>query len=218
MKHTSQILNLLLAVALVVLAIKFTLVDKNSASAPIAVEPYPLGAIEAIMTRSSVRSYTSQKVDSQRVETLLRAAMAAPTAGNRQPWEFVVLTDTAIIHKIPTIIKAAGMAKKAQLAIVSCGLPSKSFSGQLSQYWIQDVSAANENMLLAAHSLGLGAVWCGAYPDQGGRVGKLQELLDLPEDVIPLSVTVIGYPDKAPHVKDKWKPEKVSYNRYGVRQ
>ncbi|MFI3305072.1 MAG: nitroreductase family protein [Rikenellaceae bacterium] len=217
MKHTSQIINLLLAVALVVLAIKFTFVNTSSPVAP-APSEQQMGAIEAIMTRSSVRSYTSQSVEAEKIETMLRAAMAAPTAGNRQPWEFIVVTDTAILHKIPTIIKASQMAAKSQLAIVSLGLPGKSFAGNLSEYWVQDVSAANENLLLAAHSLGLGAVWCGAYPDQGGRVAKLQELLGLPADVYPLSVTVIGYPDSEPHVKDKWAPEKVSYNRYGVKQ
>ncbi|MFI3304398.1 MAG: nitroreductase family protein [Rikenellaceae bacterium] len=215
MKNSSQILNLLLAVALVVLAIKFTLMDNSTPAS--SEESTSIGVIEAIMTRSSVRSYTSQKIESDKVETMLRAAMAAPTAGNRQPWEFVVVTDQKILDEIPGIVKGARMASSAPLAIVACGIPSKSFAGDLSQFWIQDVSAATENLLLAAHALDLGAVWCGVYPDQGGRVAKIQQLLGLPEDVIPMSINCIGYPDSEPTIKDKWAPEKVSYNKYGTR-
>ncbi len=170
--------------------------------------------IEAIMTRSSVRSYTSQVVEEAKIETMLKAGMAAPTAGNKQPWEFVVITDRAILDALPEVAAGMKMAPKAPLAIAVCGVPSKSFPN-VPEYWIQDCSAATENILLAAHGLGLGAVWCGAYPDGGsGRVEKMTELLQLPEEVIALSVIIIGYPDSEPTIKDKWDPAKVHYNKY----
>ncbi len=175
-----------------------------------------MGALDAIMTRTSVRAYTAEPVDQAQVETILKATMAAPTAGNKQPWEDVVINDPEILAKIPTIIKSAKMAANAPLAIVSCGVPSKSIPN-MQEYWVQDVSASNENMLLAAHAIGLGAVWCGVYPDNGGRIAKMQKLLNLPADVIPLSVTVIGHPSSETQPKDKWAPEKVSYNKYGSR-
>lgn len=83
------------------------------------------------------------------------------------------------------------------------------------EYWIQDCSAVTENILLAAHAMGLGAVWCGAYPNNEiDKVGKMQNLLSLPEDVYVLSVIVLGYPDSEPVIKDKWEPAKVHYNKY----
>lgn len=218
MKNISKILNLLLAIALVVVSIKYISTTKDC-SDNISDEKQAvsegMSAIDAIMTRSSVRAYTPQLIESDKVETMLKAAMAAPTAVNKQPWQFVVVDDKEVLCQIPPIIKGARMADKAPLAIVVCGEPKKSVAAPLSDFWIQDISAATENLLLAAHSIGLGAVWCGAYPDQDGRVAKLQALLGLPEDVIPLSVVVIGYPAGEPTIKDKWMPEKVSYNKFG---
>ncbi len=170
--------------------------------------------IEAIMTRSSVRSYTSQAVEDEKIETMLRAGMAAPTAGNKQPWEFVVITDKKILDALPAIIPGTRMAPKAPLAIAVCGSAAMSIPS-VPEYWIQDCSAATENILLAAHAMGLGAVWCGAYPDDvNGRQAQLTELFKLPEGLETLSIIVIGYPDSEPTVKDKWKPERVHYNVY----
>lgn len=220
MKNSWQILTLLLAIALVALSIKIAMTNDTPTSTSsttgeeITSQKAEEIALEAIMTRSSVRSYTSQKVENDKVEILLKAAMAAPTAGNKQPWEFVVITEREILDSIPGIIKASQMAKKSQLAIAICGLPENSFPGNLSEYWVQDCSAATENMLIAANAIGLGAVWCGAYPDSNGRVAQLQKLLNLPERIVPLNVVVIGYPDSPATIKNKWKPERVHYNRY----
>ncbi len=170
--------------------------------------------IDAIMTRSSVRSYTSQAVEEAKIETMLKAGMAAPTAGNKQPWEFVVITNRAMLDALPEVAGGMKMAPQAPLAIAVCGVPAQSFPN-VPEYWIQDCSAATENILLAAHAMGLGAVWCGAYPDGGtGRVAKISEMLDLPEGVIALSVIIIGYPDSEPTIKDKWNPAKVHYNKF----
>lgn len=217
MKNISKTLNLLLAIALVLVTVKYvsaTKLSSDTASEEKQEVSEGMSAIDAIMTRSSVRAYTAKPVESDKVETMLKAAMAAPTAVNKQPWQFVVVDDKDVLNQIPPIIKGASMAKRAQLAIVVCGEPKKSVK-DLPDFWIQDVSAATENLLLAAHSLGLGAVWCGAFPDKDNRVSKLQGVLGLPEDVIPLSVVVIGYPAGEPKIKDKWMPEKVSYNKFG---
>ncbi len=210
MKLSWQILTLLIAVALVILSIKvMQLSGEGEEGSPASKEE---AVLEAIMTRSSVRAYTSQAVETEKIEKLLKAGMAAPTAANKQPWQFVVVTDRAVLDALPKIIKGAHMAAKAQLAIVVCGEPAKAL---MPEYWVQDCSAATENILLAAHAMGLGAVWSGAYPENGtGRVEGITKLLSLPEGVNALSVIVIGYPSAEAKPKDKWKPEKVHYNKY----
>lgn len=211
MKFSWQILTLLLAVALVVLSAKI-----STQSTPMVEKVDSQEAIlENIMTRSSVRSYTSQKIEIEKIETLLKAGMAAPTGGNKQPWEFIVVTDRQTLDAIPQFATGAKMISKSQTAIVVCGDTSRCMPGTLVEYWIQDCSAATENILLAAHAMGLGAVWCGAYPNNDqDRVGKMQELLGLPEGVYALSVIVLGYPDSEPTPKNKWDPAKVHYEKY----
>ena len=211
MKNSWQILTLLLAVALVLLSMKITILDNKE-----VVESTPQDKeaiiIENIMTRSSVRSYTTQKVEDDKIETLLRAGLAAPTAGNRQPWEIIVVKDRAILDAIPPIIKGAHMAAKAPLALVVLGTPAKAL---VPDYWVQDCSAVTENILLAAHGMGLGAVWCGAFPEKGtGNVEGMSKLLDLPDGTLALSVIVIGYPAGEQTVKDKWDASKIHYDKY----
>ncbi len=210
MKNSWQILTLLLAVALLVMTVKFLKssgLDKKSTF----VDKEQVG-IDLIMTRSSVRSYTTQVVEPEKIETLLRAGMAAPTAGNRQPWELLVVTDSAALNQISKIISGAHMAAKATTAIVVCGTPSRAL---MPEYWVQDCSAVTENILLAAHAMDLGAVWCGAYPNNAAdRVGQISKLFSIPDGTYALSIIVVGYPDKEPTIKDKWKPEKVYYEKF----
>ncbi len=210
MKNIWQIVTLLMAVALVALSIKVNIIGTQD-SEPTSVDSEQI-ALDAIMTRSSVRSYTSQKVEEEKIEKLLRAGMAAPTAGNKQPWEFMVINDRAILDKIPTIIKGAHMVAKAQQVIIVLGTPAKAL---MPDYWVQDCSAATQNILVAANAMGLGAVWSGAYPENGsGRVEAMSELLSLPEGTIALNVIVFGYPDSEPVVKNKWDESKIHYNSY----
>ncbi len=211
MKESWQIITLLLAVALVILSIKVARDNNTKGEAANSVSTEE-AVIDAIMTRSSVRSYTDQQVETAKIETLLKAGMAAPTAGNRQPWELIVINEREVLDAIPPIIGGAHMAAKAQLAIAVLGSAEKSL---VPEYWVQDCSAVTENILLAAHAMGLGAVWCGAYPNNAeDKVGALQKLFNLPQEWRVLSIIVIGYPDSEPHIKDKWNPEKVHYNRY----
>lgn len=173
-------------------------------------------ALENIMTRTSIRQYTDQPVDNEKVETMLRAGMAAPTAVNAQPWHFVVVNDKAKLGELAAANPRAGMLQTAPLAIVVCGDLTKTMEGPGQQFWIQDCSAATENILLAAHAQGLGAVWTALYPIEE-RMKPVCEALKLPGTLVPLCTVVIGYPAEQPEPKDKWKPENVSYNEYGNR-
>ena len=172
------------------------------------------GMLKTIMTRTSIRQYTDQPVEKEKIEAMLRAGMAAPTAVNAQPWHFVVVSDKAKLGELAAANPHAGMLKSAPLAIVVCGDMSKAMEGKGRQFWIQDCSAATENILLAGHAQGLGAVWTALYPMEE-RIQPVSEALKLPDTLIPLCTVVIGYPAEQPEPKDKWKPENVSYNEYG---
>ena len=145
---------------------------------------------------------------------MLRAGMAAPTAVNRQPWHFVVINSKEKLAELAGNGPRGGMLKKAALAIVVCGNMDKALQGPAQGFWVQDCSAATENILLAANALGLGAVWTGPYPDEN-RSAEVAKVLKLPQAFIPLCTIVIGHPAEQPQPKDKWKPENVSYNEYG---
>lgn len=173
-------------------------------------------ALECILTRTSVRQYQPDRTISRdTVETLLRAAMSAPTAVNKQPWAFIALDDRAALDSLAQVLPYARMLTKAPLAIVTCGDLSKAIDGEDADkgFWIQDVSAATENLLLAAHAMGLGAVWTGVYPD-AERVKDVQERLGLPANVIPLAVVPVGYPTGPQKPKEKWEPANVHFNKW----
>lgn len=168
--------------------------------------------INTIMARTSIRSFTSQIIEEEKVEQLLRAGMAAPTAMNCQPWEFVVINDRKLLDQLCDSLPSAKMLKEAQLAIIVCGNMQKALEGDMQSLWVQDASAASENILLAAHALGLGAVWTGVYPSDNVKI--VRNTIKLPEHIVPLNVIPIGYP-KGEHLpKDKWKPEKIHYNAW----
>ena len=171
--------------------------------------------IESMMTRTSIRKFKDQPVEAEKVETMLRAAMAAPTAMNRQPWHFVVVSDKQVLGELAGQGRRGDMLRNAPLAIIVCGDFTKTGEGKGQEFWIQDTSAATENLLLAAHAQGLGAVWTAAWP-MDERYKNIQKVLSMPETIVPLCTVVIGYPDEQPTPKDKWKPENVSYNKYGA--
>lgn len=170
-------------------------------------------AIETIMTRTSIRSFTDRQVSADTIEMLLRAGMAAPTAVNKQPWHFVVVNDRVKLDELGGNGRQSQMWKESPLAIVVCGDMDKALEGPAQAFWVQDCSAATENILLAAHALGLGAVWTGCYPMEE-RMANVSQVLNLPETIIPLCVIVMGYPNEQPDPKDKWKPENVTYNMF----
>lgn len=171
-------------------------------------------AIKNIMTRTSIRKYTNETVTKADIETMLRAGMAAPTAVNKQPWHFVVVTDREQLNALAAANRGTGMAAKAPLAIVVCGDMQKTLPGVGQGFWVQDCSAATENILLAANALELGAVWTGLYPNEE-RANAVRDIVKAPEHIVPLCTIVIGHPADNPTPKDKWKPENVSYNKFG---
>lgn len=163
-----------------------------------------------LLKRKSIRKYKDMKVSEAIVEDLLRAAMQAPSAGNEQPWEFIVIRDKEIMRKITEFHPYSKMLLHADVAIVVCGFASKEiFNG----FWIQDCSAATENILLAAEEKGLGAVWLGVFPVEE-RARALMNLLELPEEVIPLSIVPVGYPDEQKEPADRFRKERIHYDRW----
>lgn len=203
-----KVTKILMALAILALAVLLFLTRKGN---KIDTESIVL---DNIATRTSIRAYTEAPVEQAKIEKMLKAAMAAPTAMNKQPWHFVVVTDKDQLKALSEISPYSGMVAKAPLAIAVCGDMLKAMDGGGRDFWIQDVSAATQNLLLAAHAMELGAVWTGVYPDLD-RCKSIAEVLSLPENIIPLNVVVIGYPAQNPTPKDKWKPANVSYNRYG---
>ncbi|MGQ9574210.1 MAG: nitroreductase family protein [Thermoguttaceae bacterium] len=167
-----------------------------------------MDALQAIRTRRSIRKYQDKAVPEQMVRELLEAAMLAPSARNAQPWQFVVITDRGVLAKVPKVNPNAWMAKDAPLAILVCGDTTLELSAG---YWPVDCAAATENILLAAHALGLGAVWTGIYPRQK-RMDGFRGLLGLPEHVIAHSLVVIGYPAERPAQPDRFRADRVHYN------
>lgn len=170
-------------------------------------------AIENIMTRTSIRQYKDQPVEQEKIDIMLKAAMAAPTAVNLQPWHFIVITNKQTIDQL-----SGRQPTNAPLLIALCGDTDKTTmpdgKGKLPDFWVQDVSAATENLLLAAHALGLGAVWTGVYPIME-RTAEVANVLNCPKNIIPLAVVRVGYPDESPEPKNKFKEENISYEKFG---
>ncbi|MBG0786508.1 MAG: nitroreductase family protein [Anaerolineaceae bacterium] len=167
-------------------------------------------ALETIMTRRSVRDFRSDLVSEADVEKLLKAGMQAPSANNERPWHFVVIDDPEVLHKIPEFHRNAQMLKYAPMAILVCSdrkLESKR------AYWIQDCSAATENILLAAHGMGLGAVWLGVFPN-ADRVKGLQSLLKLPAGIRPVTLIAVGHPALTPEPTDRFDQGRIHKNRW----
>jgi nitroreductase len=167
-------------------------------------------ALEALLTRRSVRRYTNQPVPDELVDKLLHVAMAAPSAGNEQPWLFVVVRDRGQLKAASAAEQYGGMIAGAQVAVVVCAdLDLVEHEG----FWIQDCAAATQNLLLGAHALGLGAVWVGTYPREE-RVEGLRRVFGLPENLVAFSVVAIGCPADQPPPADRFDPSRICLDRY----
>ena len=167
--------------------------------------------LATIAARKSVRSFTSEPVSREEVMKILRAGMAAPTGSNIQPWEFVVVSDRAVLDSLATVSNPKILAE-APLAVVVCGDTVAS-----PRMWEQDCSAATQNILLAVESLGLGAVWTLGYPN-AERTAGIVRILNLPPNIVPLNIIPIGHPNGTFDPKDKFKEEKIHFNAWGERQ
>jgi len=144
--------------------------------------------IQTILARRSIRKYTAEPISDADVKTLLEAAMAAPSASNRKPWHFVVVSGRQTLDRLAEVHPHGKMLFEATLCIAVCGGPTES-----ERFWVQDCSAATENLLLAVTALGLGAVWLGVYPREE-RVAAVRQVLGIPEDIAPLNLISIGHP------------------------
>lgn len=164
-------------------------------------------AIETIFSRKSVRTYQSRKVEQEKVDLMLKAGMAAPSGMDRRPWELLVINDREIMDKMAEGLPYAKMLKQAPMAIVVCGDMEKS------SYWYLDCSAVTQNILLAAEALGLGAVWTAAYPYED-RMQVVADHTGLPENVLPLAVIPVGYPEGEHTPKEKYDESKIHYNKW----
>ncbi len=167
-------------------------------------------ALENIMIRTSIRSYTNEPVSDEQVEKLLRAGMAAPSAANAQPWKFIVIRDKVMLQELADSLSNARIVAGADLAIIVAGDQRKMAEGDLRDYWVDDAAAATENILLAANAMGLGAVWTGIYPRKWIE-DPIRKITDMPSYLIPLSMVPIGHPAGVHKPIDKWKSENVIY-------
>lgn len=169
--------------------------------------------LQTIFNRKSVRSYTGTAVAEEKLMMLVRAGMAAPTAVDRRPWDFIVITDPKVLQELSDALPYAKMAKSAASAIMVTGNLERQFGGKDSLFWIMDCSAATENILLAAESMGLGAVWTAVYPDTE-RVKAVRALLKIPDNIVPLNLIPIGIPTGEDKPKNKFNPEQIHRNRW----
>jgi len=167
--------------------------------------------LEAIFTRKSIREYKPQPVPDELVQELLEAAMQAPSAGNQQPWHFIVVTDRKQLDALADAQPYGKMLHSAPLGIVVCGdTKLEKYRG----FWVQDCSNATMNLLLAAHDRGLGAVWVGVYPVED-RIADLKQILGLPDSVIPLCVVPLGYPASRPEpVEKRYNATRLHHDRW----
>ena len=163
---------------------------------------------EVLLKRRSVRKFTDEPVSEEMIEELLHAAMSGPSACNMKPWEFYVVTNP---EKVEELKKASKFTKiSSMIAMVVCGNLKKVLPLKMADYWIQDCSAATENILLRVTDLGLGAVWCGIHPQEKAEE-RVREMLDIPKSQIPLNVIFIGHPAEEPEARDQYDEKKVHY-------
>lgn len=165
-------------------------------------------ALENILSRVSVRRFTEEPVSDGELTAILHAAMAAPSGVNRQPWEFVIVSSHGILKQLSEALPYAKMGAEAPLAIIVCGNTGRFLPGVDNNLWEQDCSAASENILLAAHALGLGGVWTCLYPHKE-RMESVRTILSLGPDLVPFNLIPVGHPvsDHAP--MDKWHPGRI---------
>lgn len=210
----SSLLSLILAIALVIVCGKLAMGTTNKAENAAPADSATNVALDNIMTRASVRAFQNKPVEDDKIDQLLRAGMAAPSSKDLRPWRFVVVTDKEQLAAMAATKPGAGdPIARCPLAIVVCGDTRKTGEGERREIWVQDASAATQNILLAANAIGLGGVWIGFYP-VSDTYKPLARVLELPDEVRPLSVVALGYPAQKPQVKNKWNEDLVSYDAY----
>lgn len=166
--------------------------------------------MDSIFRRRSIRKYTSENVSDEQLEQILRAGMAAPSAGNEQPWHFVIIRDRAILDGIREFHRYARMLAQAPCAVAVC---ADTTHNKYESFWVQDCAAATENMLIEAQELGLGAVWLGIY-SIAEYVQKLTPLLGLPASITPFCIVSIGHPAETVEPADRFDPSRIHQDKW----
>jgi nitroreductase len=167
--------------------------------------------LDTICLRRSIRVFQRRKIDREILIDLLKAGMAAPSASNSRPWEFILITDEGLLEKLQSNL-AYGKYNAPAAAVVCANLAiAKNDSAY--RFWVQDCSAASENILIAAAGMGLGTVWIGAYPKED-VMQTLRDILEIPEDIYPLNIIYIGYPAEEKDARTQYEKERVHWNRY----
>ncbi len=166
--------------------------------------------LKAILSRRSIRKYSGREIPEEYYEIILKAAMHAPSARNRQPWHFIVIGERKLLDQLAESSPSWKMLSQAARAIVVCG---DTQTEDAESFLIQDCSAATQNILLAAHELGLGAVWLGVHPRED-RVLEINRILHLPSHIVPVSMISIGYPDEERESENRYLTERVHFDRW----
>ncbi len=164
-----------------------------------------MDAVDAIMTRRSVRDFTDEPVIDADLEAVLRAAMAAPSASNERPWHFIVVRDETARHRLARATPFSGPIARAPVAFVVC---ADRLAVRHKGFWVIDCAAAIENALLAAHSIGLGGVWIGVHPSRV-MVASVRSAIKLPRHVVPHSMVALGHPSRVPPPVDRFDSARV---------
>lgn len=164
--------------------------------------------LDTIFARRSIRRYTDEPVTEEQVRKLLEAAMAAPSANNSQPWHFVVVQDREVLRQLAEAHPYGRMQAQAALSVAVCADPSLSL-----HHWVQDCSAATENLLLAATAMGLGGVWLGVHPN-ADRAARIKEILGIPQGIEVLCLVAIGHPAEKKPPRTQYNPQRVHRDRW----
>jgi nitroreductase len=163
-------------------------------------------AYQTMLARRSIRKYSQEPVSEEQIRRLLEAAMAAPSANNLQPWHFMVVTERRLLDALANAHPYGKMLLEAPLCIVVCAEPENA-------HWVQDCSAATENILLAATEMGLGSVWCGVAPSSQ-REHDVRDILGIPAHMTPLNLVPIGHPAEQKEPRTQFKAERVHRNAW----
>lgn len=208
-----KIISLFLAIALLAALVRLVILTQNQTDGvPSQSQTTADIVMQNILQRKSVRSYTDRTVSRSALDTLVRAAMAAPTGRDMRPWKFIIIDDKNAMDSLAARLPYAKMLSEAQAAIAVCGdLSITDDKGNSSTNWSYDCSAATENLLLQAEAMGLGAVWTAVYPYED-RLKPVSEALGLPSHIVPLNLIPIGYPKGDPQPKDKYDSSNIHYN------
>ncbi len=166
--------------------------------------------MNAIFRRRSIRKYTQDAIPGDVIKKLLEAGMSAPSANNERPWHFVVVTEKDILAKLADVSPYSKMTKDASIAILVCGDLEHDISDR---YWVQDCSAATENILIEVEENNLGAVWLGIYPREE-RVEYLRKLLNIPDHVVPFALIPVGYPAETKETPSRYDESRVHYSQW----